>query len=371
MKSVIPSTLISKSHQARDAILEFVQSKLVHPGQKLSSERELAELLGINSRTVRRALGDLEEEGIIEKRSRVGNFVRDISRAIPVAVAFPSYLMKENQHHLVTGVILSGINDVLDQKRYTLTTISYRPAHFTEDAGQLVMARRIRGLLLAGNWQVRAEEVKQLMDQGIHIVMLSSHEALVNLGLPAFYSDGVAVLSQLMHGLIERGHRNLAIVRYSHPGAPAHTAVIQEACACHSLGSPESITLTIPNPHGVVDYGILDSLFERRPAPTAIIAPDEVVVGHLFRECYKRRIRVPEDLSIASCSDLTPDAHPVPLTSVDSVARGRQTASMAASHLQQMLNGDNPENLNIHVGGGLVWRQSVAPLSTRSPCTAT
>jgi len=48
----------------------------VEPGAKLPSARDLAQLLSINPNTVVHAYGQLEVQGIIEKRRGMGTFIR-------------------------------------------------------------------------------------------------------------------------------------------------------------------------------------------------------------------------------------------------------------------------------------------------------
>lgn len=56
----------------------MVDGKL-QPGDKLSSERDLAEQLGVSRASVREALSALEMAGIIEIRSGEGSFVKQVS----------------------------------------------------------------------------------------------------------------------------------------------------------------------------------------------------------------------------------------------------------------------------------------------------
>ena len=47
------------------------------PGQKLPSARELAGTLGVNPNTIVHAYGELEAQGILEKRRGLGTFIRE------------------------------------------------------------------------------------------------------------------------------------------------------------------------------------------------------------------------------------------------------------------------------------------------------
>lgn len=61
--------------RARDALKRLVQDAGYAPGDRLPSEIELAQRLGISRPTLREALQQLEEEGTIVRRHGVGTFV--------------------------------------------------------------------------------------------------------------------------------------------------------------------------------------------------------------------------------------------------------------------------------------------------------
>lgn len=57
------------------ALEEWIASGRFKPGEKLPSEDELSEMLGISRSTLREALGNLETHGLISRRQGVGTFV--------------------------------------------------------------------------------------------------------------------------------------------------------------------------------------------------------------------------------------------------------------------------------------------------------
>ncbi len=61
--------------QLRDRLWEDVQSGVLHPGDKLPSEQELAARFGVSRATVREALKALEEERLVICRHGIGRFL--------------------------------------------------------------------------------------------------------------------------------------------------------------------------------------------------------------------------------------------------------------------------------------------------------
>ena len=62
--------------QVRTALQEMVEGAEYEPGDRVPSERELSERLGVSRMTVRRAVEDLIALGLLERRSTSGTYVR-------------------------------------------------------------------------------------------------------------------------------------------------------------------------------------------------------------------------------------------------------------------------------------------------------
>jgi GntR family transcriptional regulator len=66
---------ITLHEQLRETIREKIEAGIYAPGSKISSENELCQTYSLSRVTVRRALGDLVDEGLLVKRKGVGTFV--------------------------------------------------------------------------------------------------------------------------------------------------------------------------------------------------------------------------------------------------------------------------------------------------------
>jgi GntR family transcriptional regulator, transcriptional repressor for pyruvate dehydrogenase complex len=69
----------SKVYEEVARQLEQMILKKLHPGDKLPSERELAETLGVSRSSIRDAIRSLELMGMVEPRQGAGTVVREIS----------------------------------------------------------------------------------------------------------------------------------------------------------------------------------------------------------------------------------------------------------------------------------------------------
>jgi GntR family transcriptional regulator len=61
--------------QIAEGLLDRIESGELSPGDRLPSERELSERLGVNRMTLRRALGILESQGLLLRRRGDGTYV--------------------------------------------------------------------------------------------------------------------------------------------------------------------------------------------------------------------------------------------------------------------------------------------------------
>jgi len=71
----LKSNRLSLSAQAQRYLLGLIENGKYRPGEQLPSEKELAIQLGISRPTLREALQNLEQEGILVRKHGVGTFV--------------------------------------------------------------------------------------------------------------------------------------------------------------------------------------------------------------------------------------------------------------------------------------------------------
>lgn len=352
-----------KSKLAHDRILDWIRSGQFSPGDRLPSERNLARSLRMSHITVRRGLAQLEAKGVIRKKPNVGSFVHDPAASAAVAMILPQYLMHQHGTHPFTGLMFAGAHQALDQRRHTLIALAYHKGRLWEEAGQAAVRAGARGGLLLPDSSVTAEQVRRLLEADLPLALLQDAPALAGLGLPTVQHDQSMALAQALEGLVERGHRDVVVCVYSRGGSHSRN---QETLAVTAerlgLGDPANLLLEVPNAEDRVEFGALTALFDRRPRPTAVVVQDEFAAAALFRLCYERQVRVPDDLSVVSLLDNTPHAHPVPLSAPDSVRLVQQIGEVAADRMLQVMAGTPPQERYTLLRCEVQWKQSVAVL---------
>src|SRR6056300_821594 len=66
------------SQAVRHQIEELILRGILRPGERLPSERELAERMGVSRPSLREAIADLQEKGLLSSRAGAGIFVADV-----------------------------------------------------------------------------------------------------------------------------------------------------------------------------------------------------------------------------------------------------------------------------------------------------
>jgi GntR family transcriptional regulator len=112
--------------QARQYLLSLIENGTFQPGEQLPSEADLAAQLGISRPTLREALHNLEQEGLIVRKHGVGTFVS--RRTLVLESGLEVLESLESQAHRL------GLNTEVVQ-----LTISERPAT-EEEQGMLQLS---------------------------------------------------------------------------------------------------------------------------------------------------------------------------------------------------------------------------------------
>lgn len=96
-----------------------IQAKVLCPGQKLYSENELREMFGVSRQTVRRALGLLEQEGILRSVRGSGTYIND-SRQANLARKLRVSVVTTYVDGYIFPRMIQGIEHVLLENGYSV-----------------------------------------------------------------------------------------------------------------------------------------------------------------------------------------------------------------------------------------------------------
>ncbi len=356
---------IPKTHIARNEILGWIREGQFDPGAKLPSERQLAKVFGMNHQTVRKSLAELEREGLIVRKPRIGSFIKEVPPAEltkGIALVVPEYMTASIQipQHPLMNLYIRGLLESVDQRKYSISILSYHPYRLWVDVGEILKIRKIKGVLLHPTVDVNIEDVKKILDSDTKVVLLHQEENLLPLNLSYIRLDEQAPLVQIFEKMVQLGHKDIVVCDYEYASDSfAKKALLDTLYEKYGIGNAKKQTIWIPNKMGKVNFSVLDSVFERNPLPTSIIVADEFCAAYIFRRCYQLRIWIPQDLSIAALADNTPEFHPIGLTASDTITRSVDVIKFAVNVLEKLLTGEEVIEKEIRLKTNVIWKESI------------
>ena len=284
--------------------------------------------------------------------------------------------------HAVAASFSSGRTGVVGLAVPTISNSIY--AAFTE-AVQAALQESGRKLLIANTGysaELERDIVVKLVESRVEAVILTGYERDATLydllrryeipfviswstspdpDVPSISFDNYAASRDVVERLLGLGHRRIALmcgVTAVNDRAAQRLAGYRDALARHGIGFDEALVFERPfeAAEGATALGRILGLPVR---PTAVFCANDILaLGALFA-CQRRRIRVPEDLSIVGFDDLPIAATTWPALStvrVPATEMGRMVARAVASAL------DNGESIESRVvPTEFIVRESICP----------
>jgi len=308
-------------------------------GEKLPSENELTQELGISRQTVRQAIQLLEMEGITERKRGSGTYVRQLdTRAKSNNIAVITTYISD----YIFPVVLSGIERTLAEKRYSSIVASTQ--NRVDNERRLLeefIEKNIDGFIIEGTKTAlpnpNIDLYRRIEDMGLPLVF-------INGVYPELRDSSVYVLSDDRQGgydacsfLIKKGHRKIAGIfkaddaqglgRY----AGMTAAMIDNGLIAHD---DNILWFTTADQAKVLNALALDTIKDC----TAIICYNDQVAIRLIELLRSSGRQIPQDVAVISFDNSTlSDVATVKITSLDYPKE--QLGRLAAEKLLNMLGG--------------------------------
>lgn len=294
-----------KYRQVYDHLHTEIRQGRLQPGQALPTEVELIRSLGMSRNTVRQALAELENDGVIQRIQGRGTFVtteqqRQARQQLDVFALIAPQLREGFYPSLVHGfeqasagcqhqvVVSNSNNDVRHQGDLVLQMID----------------RSVGGVALvpATATTTPAYQIRQLQEHKIPVVFC--HRTVEGVLAPCVTWSGREVGQKAGMALRELGHTRIGYL-FDHRSSLAidYERGLRQAIEQHSSASGEVIT---------VEYGkalsnksaseaiaqALDAVLSGSGRPTAIFCGNQPDAEQVYLFAAKRNLRIPEDLSL-------------------------------------------------------------------------
>ena len=164
---------------------------------------------------------------------------------------------------------------------------------------------------------------------------------------------------QLMRHFLSLGHKRLAY--YSGPNPPPHQSAAIRAATYQQCMQEAGLTPQMPFV-GTADRYV-EKLIENPDRPTGVLVFDHWGAVRLLQELWRKGLRVPDDISVATFNDTYPVAEVIPpLTTVSIPAE--QMAEHAVRLLLERIERPQTSPRTLVLNESLVVRESTAKLKS-------
>ena len=358
-------------------IMDYVKDKIKNgdylPEQQIPTEMDFAKLFDVSRITSRRALVELENEGVIIRKKGSGSFVAPISTVdesmqgkanIDTSNSNIITLLLPNDYesgNLIKTIL--GTSDYIKDKNYYLS-IRDSSDCLIEDEVFLkeISSGKIRGIILYPDTEmINMEFITKLYTDEIPTVIIDKYFE----GIPfnCVISDNFKGSYEMTQYLIDLGHERIAFV--SNVGLEEASSVRERYMGyCKAL---KDNGIQVGNALNILNYNkkirafdmkfyelvrnlmpITDPIYQEffkdmirklmLQGVTAIQCVNDVVAVYFMKSCSELGIAIPNQLSIAGFDNIELSGHlEIPLTTVeqDFYLMGKKAAEMLLENIEE------------------------------------
>ena len=259
----------------------------------LASEHQLCRRFGLSRVTVRLALNDLENRGLIYRKHGKGTFAHGRSAQVHRYLGVLTKSTMAAEHRPIAEMI-RGAQTVLAPLRSAILLISTAPEEWRPE-----MASSLGGVIVVPQ-DVTVKDLDILKDRNLpYLIMAES--ALPG---PRIALGQREAARRMTEELLRLGHRRIALMTgFDNCLDTPKRSGVHDALQNAGLDPAQVLEFSTHGQEGDIFQAAKD-LLKLRPRPTAVVAFDDSlgsILSFQARRC--EGIKVPEDLSIVSFHD--------------------------------------------------------------------
>jgi GntR family transcriptional regulator of arabinose operon len=276
-------------------------------GDKLPSESQLCEQFGVSRNAVRQAIRNLVQEGWVKSTKGVGTFCRSRipTTNLTTNIGFVEFFVGS----YIFPEIIRGCDHVLYKKGFHL--LLNQSEYDLEKERNILLGlrnKKVDGIIIApvydGNGQSNADLLEEFQKEGIAIVLCDNYFADKEFSFVAL--DDRTGGTEAAAYLWSKGHRKIGIFYQKDYLVKIHR--MQGAAEyLRSQGAPvrdEWIVGFKGQGRASEAAAVAERFFSQNAElPTAFLCSNDEDALHLIRVAEKRKIRVPDDLSVVGFDD--------------------------------------------------------------------
>ncbi len=339
--------------QFKRNVLEELKKRNLKEGDKIPSENEFRRDFDISIRTVRRALLELEKDGVLVRCQGRGTFLKKLK---PEKTASKIVGMLFSSMDIITrpsiADYLNGIEKSCEE--LNLRCRMYPVGRRFGDNGNLESLDRIvplsdiNGAVILS--PLKREDILLLRKQNTAFVAVHKYHGF-NVKVAA--TDYSEVASLAVNHLAGMGHKKIAFITgYSNPGNEAAVLVNDNlAEKASELAAELNISIDIKFSDHTEQSGYtaaMEVLNSGNP-PTALFAIDESLTRGAANAIFDKELKIPEDVALLGSGNLRFSSINIP---------SRENGRNAIAMLNEIISGKQPEKCVVITHPELIVRSS-------------
>jgi GntR family transcriptional regulator of arabinose operon len=360
-----------KYQRIRDHLYSEIRAGRLAPGQSLPTEARLVESLGFSRHTVRQALAELENDGVIERVQGRGTFVTtEQQRLARQQMNVFAFVAPELQSGMYPSFLHGFQQACASCQHQTMVGNSGNDVGRQADLLMQMMVQAVGGIAIVPTTmpETPSHQIKLLQQSQIPVVMC--HRSVQGVAAPSVVYCGREIGLLAGEHLRDQGHRRIAIVfmrRYSM--VSEYERGLRDAFENAGLSSDGVIAVeygtdaAAPDPRAVEALqNSIAKLLSQPNRPTAIYCGNGNDAEIVYLQATKMGLSIPGDISLV-CFNSTLRGHGlanrITTVAIDECELGRRAAEL----LHDMRTGkralDNEERFE--------FRASLLPGETVGP----
>jgi len=354
-----------KHQQLKEYLVNLIESNALPGGSKIPSENELAEKFRISRHTVRRAISELVNEGILTTSQGKGTFV--------------NHVLRNNRQSLIIGVIttyigdyifpsiIRGIDQVLSENGCSIV-LGCTNNQFDKERQCLenLLNQDIKGLIVETTKSALPNPNLDLYDEfkKRNIPVLFMHGSYKGYPASSIYEDDVEAGYLATRHLIELGHRRIAGI-FKIDDIQGH-ARFEGFCRAHKeagIGLNDKNVMWFDT--GDMQYKFnrqsQDVIIEFLKDCTSLVCYNEQISIKVIDIIRDRGIVIPKGLSLVSFDDS--DLAVASEVKMTTVAHPKEKLGIEAANLMLRMIKESDKSFKVRMTPKLVIRNSTGPVT--------
>lgn len=291
-------------------ILGQIKAGKLRPGDRVPSEKELAELYRVSQITSKNALIGLADEGVLVRVQGKGTFVRQEGESAQtlvnagqrgaIGLILPCMKTKVDQK------ILDSIEKYVTASGYSLHVRITRESQAEESAAIEAMVNDgVRGLIIFPTEEERYNEsiLRLSLDKFPHVLI---DRFLKEIRTYSVSSDNMSGTELAISYLLDNGHEHIALItpEITNTAAEERLVGFEKAYMARKLPIDKDLwcVIRIEDISGGNAQAIIEAFLSERPAITAAFVVNVELTNYAYYAAKRMRKAVPDELELV-CFD--------------------------------------------------------------------